>query len=110
MTNTLYDVFAIDANGKRTDVGQYDDQELDQNDHVEQADWRKVDHSRGFIAEPAHHVNLGQDIQLQVDEIHVMAAVRKHEFQSMHGTETCWHCDTDYGQHMKAVTRTEETK
>jgi hypothetical protein len=55
----LYDVSAIDANGKRTDVGQYDDQELDQNDHVEEADLRNVDHSRGFVAEPARNVNLG---------------------------------------------------
>jgi hypothetical protein len=50
-----------------------------------------------------------KDIQLQVNEIHVMAAVRKHEFQSMHGTDTCWHCDTDYGQH-QAVADIGETK
>lgn len=40
-----------------------------------------------------------KDIQLQVNEIHVMAAVRQHEFQSMHSTSACWHCDSDYGQH-----------
>lgn len=22
-----------------------------------------------------------------------------HEFQSMHGTDSCWHCDSDYAQH-----------
>lgn len=24
-----------------------------------------------------------------------------HEFQSMHGTDACWYCDSDYGQHPK---------
>lgn len=63
MAQTWYDVSAIDANGKRTDVGQYDDEELDRNDHVEQADWRRVDHSRGFIAEPVRSVALGYGLR-----------------------------------------------
>lgn len=60
---TLYDVSAIDINGKRTDIGQYDNEELDRNDHVEQAEWRKVDHSRGFVAEPARFIALGYSLR-----------------------------------------------
>lgn len=38
-----------------------------------------------------------KDIRLQVNEIHVKAPI--HKFQSMNGTNACWHCDSDYGQH-----------
>jgi hypothetical protein len=41
-----------------------------------------------------------KDIQLRVNETDVKAPV--HKFQSMHGTNACWHCDTDYGQHSRS--------
>jgi hypothetical protein len=44
-----------------------------------------------------------KDIQLRVSEIHVKAPV--HNFQSMHGTDACWHCDSDYGQHVTTTQR-----
>lgn len=25
--------------------------------------------------------------------------VQSHEFRSMHGTDNCWNCDSDYGLH-----------
>lgn len=38
-----------------------------------------------------------KDIQLRVNEINVKAPI--HRFQSMHGTDACWHCEKDFGQH-----------
>jgi hypothetical protein len=38
-----------------------------------------------------------KDIQLYVSEVDVKAPM--HKFQSMHGTDACWHCDSDYARH-----------
>lgn len=62
----MYDVSAIDAHGKQTDVGQYDSEELDRLDHIEQAKSRKLDFSGGFVAEPARYVALGYSLRKEV--------------------------------------------
>lgn len=55
----LFDVSAMDANHKATDLGQYWPDELRAGDHVETARDRRVDYSNGFVALPATHINLG---------------------------------------------------
>lgn len=38
----------------------------------------------------------------------IVAALQEpHKFQSMHGIDACWHCDSDYGQHDKPPAPTE---